>query len=287
MADGNGKKKVLITGGAGLIGSVLIDRLGDRYELSSLDLREAVGVPSHVASLDDLDAMQPAFAGIDSVVHLAADRAAYAEWDSVLPNNLVGTYNVFEASRREGVKRVIFASSNHATGGFYRDEPWSLVGSGQFDKLEAGAYPLVDEDVMIRPDGFYGVSKAFGEAIGSYYNDYHGVSSIHLRIGWVISSDDPTFSRSHCHFGSVTATRRRLFSAPLMRRRIFDTASTMRRQTTSGRSSTLAAQRRNWDLHRKMVQAASSLRGQRQRGISSSPNFTLGEPSTLLARVLP
>ena len=147
MAEGNSRKKVLITGGAGLIGSVLIDRLGDRYEMSSLDLREAVGVPSHVASLDDLDAMQPAFEGIDAVVHLAADRAAYAEWDSVLPNNLVGTYNVFEASRREGVKRVIFASSNHATGGFYLDEPWSLVGSGQFDKLEADAYPLVDEDV--------------------------------------------------------------------------------------------------------------------------------------------
>ena len=194
MAEGNGRKKVLITGGAGLIGSILIDRLGDRYEMSSLDLKEADGVPSHVASLDDLDAMQPAFAGIDAVVHLAADRSSYAEWESVLPNNLVGTYNVFEASRRESVKRVIFASSNHATGGNYLDEPWSLVGSGQFDKLEAGAYPLVGEDTMIRPDGFYGVSKAFGEAIGSYYNDYHSVSSIHLRIGWVISSDDPTFS---------------------------------------------------------------------------------------------
>ena len=199
MAESNGnanggKRKVLITGGAGLIGGILIDRLGDRYELSSLDLREADGVESHVASLDDLQAMQPAFAGVDTVVHLAADRSAYAEWDSVLSNNLVGTYNVFEASRREGVKRVIFASSNHATGGNYLDEPWSLVGSGQFEKLEAGAYPLVDEDVMIRPDGFYGVSKAFGEAIGSYYNDYHELSSIHLRIGWVISTDDPSFS---------------------------------------------------------------------------------------------
>lgn len=199
MAESNGnaeagKRKVLITGGAGLIGGILIDRLGDRYELSSLDLREADGVESHVASLDDLEAMQPAFAGVDTVVHLAADRSAYAEWDSVLSNNLVGTYNVFEASRREGVKRVIFASSNHATGGNYLDEPWSLVGSGQFEKLEAGAYPLVDEDVMIRPDGFYGISKAFGEAIGSYYNDYHELSSIHLRIGWVISTDDPSFS---------------------------------------------------------------------------------------------
>lgn len=193
MAEGNGKKKVLITGGAGLIGGILIDRLGDRYDFSSLDLKKAEGVPSHVASLDDLGAMQPAFAEIDTVVHLAADRSSYAEWESVLPNNLVGTYNVFEAAKREGVKRVIFASSNHATGGNYLDEPWSHIANGRFEKLESGKYPLVDEDTMIRPDGFYGVSKAFGEAIGSYYNDYHGVSSIHLRIGWVISSDDPTF----------------------------------------------------------------------------------------------
>ena len=270
MAEGNGRKKVLITGGAGLIGSVLIDRLGDRYEMSSLDLKEADGVPSHVASLDDLDAMQPAFAGIDAVVHLAADRSSYAEWESVLPNNLVGTYNVFEASRREGVKRVIFASSNHATGGFYLDEPWSLVGSGQFDQLEAGAYPLVDEDVMIRPDGFYGVSKAFGEALGSYYNDYHGVSSIHLRIGWVISSDDPTFSPFALSLWLSHRDARRSFSVPSTRRRTCATASTTRRRTTRGRSSTSAAPKRNWALRRKMGQAASSLRDRRQLGIGSS-----------------
>lgn len=189
------KRNVLITGGAGIVGGILIERLGDRYNFSSLDVKPADGdIPSTVASIDDLDAVQPAFEDVDTVVHLAADRAAYAEWDSVLRNNLVGTYNVFEASRRAGVRRVIFASSNHATGGFYLDEPWKDVGEGNYDKLEAGKYPLVGEDSMIRPDGFYGVSKAFGEAIGSYYNDYHDLSSIHLRIGWVISTDDPTFS---------------------------------------------------------------------------------------------
>ena len=188
------KRKVLITGGAGLIGSILNEKLGDTYDISSLDLKPADGIPSTVASLDDYDAMRPAFDGIDSVVHLAADRSAYAEWDSVLPNNLVGTYNVFEASRDAGVKRVIFASSNHATGGFYLVPPWKHIADGDFDQLAAGEYALVDESYPIRPDGFYGVSKAFGEAIGSYYNDYHGLASIHLRIGWVISSDDPGFS---------------------------------------------------------------------------------------------
>ena len=150
---------------------------------------------SHVASLDDLDAMQPAFAGRRYRCAFGGGSIGVRRVGiGVCRTTSVGTYNVFEASRREGVKRVIFASSNHATGGNYLDEPWSLVGTGQFNKLEAGKYPLVDEDTMIRPDGFYGVSKAFGEAIGSYYNDYHEVSSIHLRIGWVISTDDPTFS---------------------------------------------------------------------------------------------
>ena len=190
----SGNRKVLITGAAGLIGNVLIDRLGSTYDISSLDLHPVESIPSTVASLDDYDAMRPAFDGIDSVVHLAADRAAYAGWDSVLPNNLVGTYNVFEASRDAGVKRVVFASSNHATGGFYLVPPWKHIADGDFDQLVAGEYALVDESAPIRPDGFYGVSKAFGEALGSYYNDYHGLSSIHLRIGWVISTDDPTFS---------------------------------------------------------------------------------------------
>ena len=268
MTNGNGKKKVLITGGAGLIGSILIDRLSDRYTLSSLDLKEADGVPSHVASLDDLDAMQPAFKGIDAVVHLAADRSSFAEWDSVLPNNLIGTYNVFEASRREGVKRVIFASSNHATGGNYLDEPWIMVGTGQFDKLEAGKYPLVNEQTMIRPDGFYGVSKAFGEAIGSYYNDYHGVSSIHLRIGWVISTDDPTFSPFALSLCSATATPHRSSSDPSMRQTISATASTTQRPTTCGRFSTSTSPKPNSVTLPKTTPAASLPKGHRRSGIS-------------------
>ncbi|MBT4072123.1 MAG: NAD(P)-dependent oxidoreductase [Chloroflexi bacterium] len=186
-------RNVLITGGAGLIGEVLNKNLSDRYSLSSLDLRESAGMPSFVADLSDLDAIAPAFEGQHTVVHLAADRRAYSDWSSTLDNNIVSTYNVFEAAKRAGVKRVIFASSNHSQGGFYLDAPWKHVAAGEFDKLEPG-YRLVDEDDRIRPDGYYGVSKAFGEAIGSYYDDYHGISSIHLRIGWVISDDDPTFS---------------------------------------------------------------------------------------------
>lgn len=191
MAD---RKKVLITGGAGLIGSILIERLSDRYEFTSFDLKEAKGANSVVGDLSDLSAVEAAFKGQDAIVHLAADRNAGAEWESALKNNFISTYNVFEASKRTGVQRVVFASSQHATGGFYLDPPWKHIVDGEFDKLKHGEYEILDETCMIRPDGYYGASKAYGEALGSYYLDYHGLSSMHLRIGWVLSQDDPTFS---------------------------------------------------------------------------------------------
>ena len=98
--------------------------------------------------------------GQDAVVHLAADTAVEATWESTLSNNFVSTYNVFEASKRAGVRGVVFASSQHATGGYYLDEPWKHICDGNFHLLEAGQYPLVDEACAIRPDGYYGASKA-------------------------------------------------------------------------------------------------------------------------------
>ena len=113
------KQKVLITGGAGLIGSILIDRLSDRYDITSFDLKDAQGANSITGDLYDFDSVRDAFEGQDFVVHLAADRSAEATWESALKNNFVSTYNVFEAAKQTSVKRVVFASSQHATGGFY------------------------------------------------------------------------------------------------------------------------------------------------------------------------
>jgi nucleoside-diphosphate-sugar epimerase len=188
------KRKVLITGGAGLIGTILKNKLGGKYDFSSIDIREARNVPSTLADLSNLEAIQQAFEGIDTVVHLAADRSPAGSWESILSNNFIATYNVFEASKRAGVKRVIFASSNHAEGGYYLDAPWKHINDGNFHLLEQDNYELVSEKHMTRPDSYYGVAKAYGEALGSYYNDFHQLSSFHLRIGWVIEGDDPTFS---------------------------------------------------------------------------------------------
>ena len=186
-------KNILITGGAGLVGTVLTQGLKDKYNVKILDIKKAEGVESHIGDISNLDSIIPAFKNIDTVVHLAGDRRVHGEWESILDNNIIGLYNIYEAARLSGVKRVIFASSQHATGGFYDVEPYSFISKGEFEKLPNDYKPL-DETCRIRPDSFYGASKSFGESISSYYSDFHDISTINIRIGWVISDDDPTFS---------------------------------------------------------------------------------------------
>src|SRR5207237_3889528 len=99
------KHVVLVTGLSGLIGSALRTHLDPaRYELRSLSRRAVDGVQSHRADIADLDAIQPAFAGVDTVVHLAA-AVGNPAFEAVLCTNVVGTYNVFEAARRARVSR--------------------------------------------------------------------------------------------------------------------------------------------------------------------------------------
>src|SRR5690606_31653978 len=121
--------------------------------------------------------------GQDAVVHLAASAAVTTPWDDVLRNNIVGTYNVFEAARRAGVECVVFASSNHAVGGY------EVEGAPEIYALDDPRQ--IDHRVQIRPDSHYGVSKAFGEALGRYYVDAHGMRVFCLRIGWVRADDNP------------------------------------------------------------------------------------------------
>ena len=187
------KKNILITGGTGIIGNILKQELNKDYNISILDKINSSDPNSFVGDISDFNSIQKSFKNQDVVIHLAADRRSHGEWGSVMKNNIEGTYNVFEAAKKNGIKRIIFASSNHATGGFYLVPPWSDVFNGNFDKVPPN-YKLINEKDRIKPDGYYGVSKAFGEALGSYYSDFHNISSIHLRIGWVISDDDPTFS---------------------------------------------------------------------------------------------
>ena len=186
-------KHVLITGGAGLIGRILVEHLQEYYAFTSFDLQAVHGLPSLVGNLTDFPAVLHACQGHDMVIHLAADPRVDSPWASTLSNTIVGTYHVFEAARQAGVSRLVCASSQHATGGFYLEEPYKAITEGRYQDVPL-SYTLVDETCPIRPDGYYGTAKAFGEALGSYYWDYHHLSSLHLRIGWVLATDDPTFS---------------------------------------------------------------------------------------------
>ena len=184
-------KRVLITGASGLVGSVLRESLADRYEFSGVDLRPIDGFDSLTANMTDLDAIQPAFEGKDVVIDLAANPSQFSPWDVVYENNIPSTYNALEAARRAGVKRLIFASSNHATGMYENDHPYSAIVSGNYEEIDPLSIPYVTTDMPIRPDGSYGIAKAFGEATGRYFSDEYGLSVICLRIGTLNKESRP------------------------------------------------------------------------------------------------
>jgi len=170
---------VLVTGAGGRIGRAACPGLAARgWRVRALDRRPLGGVagladPPVVAELADAPALDRAAAGMDAVVHLAgqADEAPFPE---ILQANIVGTYQVFEAARRGGVPRVVYASSNHAVGFTPRSD-------------------LVGVDLPPRPDTYYGLSKVFGEALGRLYVDRYGMETVCLRIGsW---RDRPTTPR--------------------------------------------------------------------------------------------
>ena len=135
-------KKILITGGAGLVGSILIEGLKNNFEIRILDQKAVEGIDSRVGDISNLESILPAFENIDTVVHLAGDRRVYGDWNSILNNNITGIYNIYEAARINGVERIVFASSQHATGGFYDVEPWSFINNGEYEKLPDNYKPL-------------------------------------------------------------------------------------------------------------------------------------------------
>ena len=181
----------MITGAAGLIGGVLSSAFEGRYVLRSLDRRPAQGSDSVVADTTDPEAITPAFRGVDTVVDLAAASEMYTPWGPVYANNIPSTYNVLEAAKQAGVRRVVFASSNHVTGLYENDPPYSDVVAGRYDGLDPETLSRITVDMPIRPDGPYGIAKAFGEASGRYFSECFGLSVICLRIGSVVRENRP------------------------------------------------------------------------------------------------
>jgi uronate dehydrogenase len=160
--------RVLLTGAAGRIGRHLRVGMQGRYTLlrvtDRIDLGlAAVGEEVFTGDLNNGSDLSAMLDGIDCVAHFAG-VSEEDTWENVLSGNIEAVYALFEAARRSGVRRIVFASSHHAVG-FYRREV------------------MLDETMPPRPDTRYGVSKVFGEALASLYADKHGLEIVVLRIG--------------------------------------------------------------------------------------------------------
>jgi len=161
-------RRLLLTGAAGGLGRQLRPRLKaycDVLRLSDVaPLGDAATGEELVnARLEDRAAIRDLLQGVDAVVHLGG-VSTEAPFDPILEANIVGVYNLYEAARVNGAKRIVFASSNHVSGFYRQDE-------------------VISPRDPVRPDGLYGVSKAFGENIARFYFDRYGIETACLRIG--------------------------------------------------------------------------------------------------------
>ena len=174
------RERILITGCNGRIGTQIVPLLREHFALRLFDINppEPGGDDEIVrADILDSDALRRACQGVTALVHLAA-RSDEDDFETkLLPLNLLALHRTFEAAREAGMRRIVFASTAQTVGGNSRDT-------------------FVTTDMPVRPVTVYACTKAFGEALGRFYADKHGLSVICLRIGWFQPYDSPML-RSH------------------------------------------------------------------------------------------
>ena len=165
------RRRVLVTGAAGNIGSFFASQLHQKYDLRLMvrdEDEDASEIQNYgevvMCDLLELAKLETLCEGIDTVLHLAGNPSPSQTWDSVLQNNITGTYNAMVAAKAAGCRRLIYASSIHAVSGY----PKNIQ---------------VKTSEPVNPGDLYGVSKCFGEALGRYMAEQEGLSVIALRIG--------------------------------------------------------------------------------------------------------
>jgi nucleoside-diphosphate-sugar epimerase len=209
-------KRILITGMSGLIGGIMRQALEPRYDLVALNRRPAPGVRCVQADIADLQAIRPAFDGVDVVLHLAALARGTGSWEEILHHNVIGTYNVFEAARQAGVQRVVFASSGSVISNHELDSPYGELVQGPDQPLPKQWSPITHLS-PVRPQGLYGCSKVWGEALGRWYSDEYGLSVLCVRIGAVRPTDRPTEPRHYsvwCSHRDLVQVLEKCITAP-------------------------------------------------------------------------
>jgi len=161
-------RRLLLTGANGNLGRELRPRLKAYCDTLRLSHRSEFGAAAAgeeivIASLEDKAAMLALLKDVDAVVHMGG-VSTEQPWEPILAGNIVGMVNLYESARKNGVKRIVFASSNHVTGFYRQDE-------------------VISPKDPVRPDGFYGLSKAFGENLAQLYWDRYRIETVSLRIG--------------------------------------------------------------------------------------------------------
>ncbi|MFO1268765.1 MAG: NAD(P)-dependent oxidoreductase [Rubrivivax sp.] len=173
-------RRLLLTGAAGLLGRVLAPALKPEVpELVLSDLGAALaqhGIAGTACDLADAAGMERLLEGVDAVVHMGG-VSTEIDYEPILAANIVGLRNLYAAARRAGTKRIVFASSNHVTGGYERS-----------DRISPADPP--------RPDGYYGLSKLYGEGMARLYFDRCGIETVCLRIGTATANDRPPDQRA-------------------------------------------------------------------------------------------
>jgi uronate dehydrogenase len=171
MIPMNPPSRILLTGAAGIVGTALRPILRTRHESVLLtDIVEITDLAGnerfYQADLQDLRALEKLCSEVDAIIHLGGMVGADYRFEDVLGPNIVGTHNLFEAALRQGIRRVVYASSHHVVG-------FAPRGSS------------LDHRTAPRPNGEYAVSKAFGEAAASYYADNFDLEILTIRIGYI------------------------------------------------------------------------------------------------------
>lgn len=192
---------VLFTGAGGRIGRHVLPALQARYQtVRTFDRHPVPGDPDAViADLTDAGALRRAMEGAEVLVHFAAqpDEAPFIE--QLVPPNVIGCYNAFQAAAEAGVKRIVFASTVQTVAAY----------PGEHTPIEITDPP--------RPVSLYGATKVFGEVMGRWYYDRHGIEFVGLRIGGFQDYDSPHL-RGHRGLRDIWLSPRDC--AALMRRAI-------------------------------------------------------------------
>lgn len=220
------RKSVLVTGLNGVVGNAIQQGLEEHFELFALSRTGKCNLPADRifhGDISNFNSIQDAFKNIEVVLHLAADGGepdgdgSDVPWNSILENNIIGTYNVFESARRYNVRRIVFASSGATISGYEKDYPYSQIITEE-EPLHRDYIPKIYHNSSPRPSSLYGVSKLFGENLGRFFAETYKMSIICVRIGAVHVDDTPTTLRDRaiwCSHWDLTQIMIKSIQAPL------------------------------------------------------------------------